>query len=239
LRLERDILKKLRRSSGNRRDEVSPDRGSPGSLASAGHVRGAERVTVRLLRVAVAARGLGRSARARSPIARSWPIPAGSCAASGTVRGAAHPGRAACRGPEHQPQAGRAGDAPARHPGPGAAAISRVHNRQQAFPADRGQPAGPQFRGREARSDLVGRYPLHPDRRGLVVPGRDPRPVHPENRRLGDARAQARRTHHGRTDQAIQRRRPAPDLVHHWDRAASMPPATTAKSCRPPPSPNR
>jgi transposase InsO family protein len=32
---------------------------------------------------------------------------------------------------------------------------------------------------------------------------------------------------------AIHRRRPAAGLIHHSDRAANMPPATTARSCRP------
>ena len=47
---------------------------------------------------------------------------------------------------------------------------------------------------------LAGGYHLHPDRRGLVVPGRDPRPVHPKSGRLGNARAHARRTHDCRAD---------------------------------------
>src|SRR5689334_2827395 len=38
---------------------------------------------------------------------------------------------------------------------------------------------------------------------------------------------------------AIQRRRPGPDLIHHSDAAASMPPAIIARSCRPPPSRNQ
>jgi transposase-like protein len=42
-RMERDILKKLWPSSRNRRDEVPPDRGPPGRLAGARHVRCAER----------------------------------------------------------------------------------------------------------------------------------------------------------------------------------------------------
>src|SRR5215470_18326299 len=55
LRTERDILKNVFPSSRNRRDEVPPDRGPPGYLAGAGHVRCVERVAVRLLRVAVTA----------------------------------------------------------------------------------------------------------------------------------------------------------------------------------------
>src|SRR3954466_1581700 len=47
---------------------------------------------------------------------------------------------------------------------------------------------------------LVGGYHRYPDRRGLALPGRGPRPVHPQDSWLGDARAYARRTYHGRTD---------------------------------------
>ena len=52
----------------------------------------------------------------------------------------------------------------------------------------------------QAQSGLVGGHHLHFDRRGLALPGRNPRSVHPKGRRLGDARAYARRTHHGRPD---------------------------------------
>ena len=38
---------------------------------------------------------------------------------------------------------------------------------------------------------------------------------------------------------AIQRRRPGPCLMHDPDRGSQMPPATTARSSRPPPSRNR
>ena len=56
LQTERDIFKKkLWRSSRNRRDEVPLDRGPPGDLAGACHVRGAERVAVGLPRVVVTA----------------------------------------------------------------------------------------------------------------------------------------------------------------------------------------
>ena len=166
--------------------------------------------------------------------------PAGSCRAPGPIWGAAYPCRAACRGPDRQPQAGRAGHAPAWHPGSGAAPLSRVHDRQQAFPAGRGQPAGSEFCGREAQSGLVGGHHLHPDRRGLALPGRDPRSVHPKGGRLGDARAHARRTHHGRPDHGNPA---APSGGGSRSitpiAAASTPPATTAISCRPPPSRNR
>src|SRR4051812_43383007 len=50
------------------------------------------------------------------------------------------------------------------------------------------------------RRGLVGGYHRYPDRRGLALPGRDPRPVHPQDSWLGDARAYARRTYDGRTD---------------------------------------
>ena len=148
------------------------------------------------LRVAITA---GKPAQDRQSRAAGR-YPAGSCRPPGPIWGTAYSCRAACRGPERQPQAGRAGDAPAWHPGSRAAPLSRVHDRQQAFPAGRGQPAGSEFRGREARSDLVGGYHLHPDRRGLALPGRDPRSVHPKSGRLGDARSYARRTHHRRAD---------------------------------------
>jgi len=55
LRMERDILKKLWPSSRNPRNEVPPHPGSSRRLAGARHVRGAERVAVRLLRVAITA----------------------------------------------------------------------------------------------------------------------------------------------------------------------------------------
>jgi len=47
-----------------------------------------------------------------------------------------------------------------------------------------------------AQSSLVGRYHLHSDQRGLALPGRDPRPVHPQGGWLGHARSHACRTHH-------------------------------------------
>src|SRR5215469_16987423 len=108
LRTERDILKKLWRSSRNRRDEVPLDRGSPGDLAGACHVRGAEPVAVGLLRVAVTA---GQPTQDRQSRAAGR-HPAGPCAAPGTIRSAVHPRRAARRGPNCQPQAGRTGYAP-------------------------------------------------------------------------------------------------------------------------------
>ena len=195
-----------------------------------------ERVAVGLLRVAITA---GKPAQDRQSRAAGR-YPAGSCRAPGPIWGAAHPCRAACRGPDRQPQAGRAGHAPAWHPGSGAAPLSRVHDRQQAFPAGSGQPAGSEFCGREAQSGLVGGHHLHPDRRGLALPGRDPRPVHPQGGRLGDARAHARRTHHRRPDHGNPT---APSGAGSRSitpiAAANTPPATTARSCRPPPSPNR
>src|SRR4051812_35944616 len=95
----------------------------------------------------------GRKARARSPIANCWAISGGFMPSTGAGMGAAYPRRTACRGAEGQPQAGRAGDAPAWHPGSPAASLSCVHHRQQAFSADRGHPARPEFRGREAGSE--------------------------------------------------------------------------------------
>src|SRR3954453_12568790 len=95
----------------------------------------------------------GRKARARSPIANCWAISGGFMPGPGADMGAAYPRRTACRGPECRPQAGRAGDAPAWHPGSRAASLSCVHHRQQAFSADRGHPARPEFRGREAGSE--------------------------------------------------------------------------------------
>jgi hypothetical protein len=43
-----------------------------------------------------------------------------------------------------------------------------------------------------------GRYHVYSDRRGLALPGRDPRPVHPQSGRLGHARSPAGRTDHCR-----------------------------------------
>src|SRR6266853_3423912 len=54
-RMERDILKNCGHLLWNPRNEVPPDRGSSGGLAGARHVRCAERIAVRLLRLAVAA----------------------------------------------------------------------------------------------------------------------------------------------------------------------------------------
>ena len=95
----------------------------------------------------------GQKARARSPIANCRAISGGFMPSTGADRGTAYPRRTACRGPECQPQAGRAGDAPAWHPGSRAASLSCVHRPQQAFSADRGHPARPEFRGREAGSE--------------------------------------------------------------------------------------
>src|SRR4051812_28696088 len=84
VRLERGILRRRWRFSRNRRDEVPPDRGSPGCLAGAGHVQRTERVALRLLCLAITA---GERAQDR----RAWAAgryPAGSCPAPGTVWGA-------------------------------------------------------------------------------------------------------------------------------------------------------
>src|SRR6185437_6959815 len=124
--------------------------------------------------------------------------PAGPCAAPGTVWRTAHSRRTTRRRTWRQPQAGRAAHATAWHPGAGAAPLSSLHDRQQAFAPRGGKPAGPELCRRAAGSDLAGRYHLYPDRRGLALPGRDPRPVHPQSGRLGDARSPACRTHHRR-----------------------------------------
>src|SRR5215469_3166149 len=125
LRTERDILKRLWPSSRNRRDEVPLDRGPPGYLVGACHVRGAERGAVGLLRVAVTA---GQPTQDRQSRAAGR-HPAGPCAAPGTIRSAAHPRRTARRGPNRQPQAGRTGHAPAWYPGADAAPLSRVYSK--------------------------------------------------------------------------------------------------------------
>src|SRR3954452_22409725 len=140
---------RLWRSSRKRRDEVRPDRGSAGCLAGARPVRCTRRVSVRLLCMAITAGKPARDRQSRT----AGRYPAGSCRAPGKVWGTTYSCRAACRGPECRPQAGRAGDAPAWHPGSRAASLSCVHHRQQAFSADRGHPARPEFRGREAGSE--------------------------------------------------------------------------------------
>ena len=142
----RHLKKGCGASSRKRRDEVPPDRRSAGCLAGARHVRCARRIAVGLLRLAITA---GKPAQDRqSRTAERYP--AGSCRAPGPIWGAPYSCRTACRGPECQPQAGRAGHAPAWHPGSRATALSCVHDRQQAYSADRGQPARPEIRGREA-----------------------------------------------------------------------------------------
>src|SRR6202022_4857317 len=89
LRTERDILKKAWPSSWNHRDEVPLDRGPPGYLAGACHVRGAERVAVRLLRVAVTTRQPTQDRQSRA----AGRHPADPCAAPRTIRSAARPRR--------------------------------------------------------------------------------------------------------------------------------------------------
>ena len=166
--------------------------------------------------------------------------PARPCPAPATIRGAAHACRAARRGPSRQPQAGRAADAPAWYPGSGAAPLSRLHDRQQAFPAGGAEPAGPGFRRRPARTGLAGGHHLHPDRRGLALPGRGPRPVHPQGGRLGHARPHARRTDPRGADHGDPAAPPGSRASSITPTAAaSTPPATTAISCRPPASSNR
>jgi hypothetical protein len=168
---------------------------------------------LRLLRLAITAGKPARDCQSRD----AERYPAGSGAAPGPIWGAAHPRRTACRGPDPQPPADRAGDAPAWHSGsratplPGATGCAR----QTASIPCRSRPTcwigiswptGPIRACPGAGRGLVGRYPLHPDWRGLALfgcdprLGCDPRPVHPEGGWLGDARSYACRTHHGRPD---------------------------------------
>jgi len=91
LRMERDNLKKLWPSSRNRRDEVPPDRGSPGCLAGARHGRRARHLAVRLLCLAITA---GKRAQDRQSRAAEQ-YPAGSRRSSGPVWGTAYPRRTA------------------------------------------------------------------------------------------------------------------------------------------------
>src|SRR5262249_58563591 len=105
------LKKKWWHLSGNRRDEVPLDRGPPGYLAGACHVRGAERVAVGLLCVAVTAGQPPQDRQSRV----AGRHPAGPCATPGTIRRTAHPCRIARHGPNRQPQAGRI--APTRGPG--------------------------------------------------------------------------------------------------------------------------
>jgi hypothetical protein len=144
---------------------------------------GAERVAVGLLRVAVTA---GQPAQDRQSRAVGR-YPTGSCAALGTIRSAARPRRTASRGSNRQRK--RVERVMRQHGlrARGAAPLSRVHNRQQAFPPGGGKPAGSELCRRPAQSSLVGRYHLHSDQRGLALPGRDPRPVHPQGGGLGHA----------------------------------------------------
>src|SRR4051794_16813596 len=170
----------------------------------------------------------GRKARARSPIANCWAISGGFMPSTGADMGAAYPRRTACRGPECQPQAGRAGDAPAWHPGSHAASLSCVHHRHQAFSADRGHPARPEFRGREAGSEPA------PAKAGVwladipyiptgecwlylaVILDRFTRTI------VGWALRDHMRAELTRAalTTAIRRRRPAANLIHHSDRAS-------------------
>ncbi len=175
------------------------------------------RVICDALSVAFTLGGHGRRAHARSPAASCWPIFGESMPSTGNATGRrAFTPNCALRA-RRQPQAGRAAHAPARHPGVGAAALSRLHDRQQAFPARGGKPAEPELCRRPARSDLAGRYNVYPDRRGLALPGRAARPVHPQGRRLGHARSHACRTHHRRAHHGNPTATPESGLVHHSD----------------------
>src|SRR3954469_12689024 len=170
----------------------------------------------------------GQRARARSPIANGRAISGGFMPSTGADMGAAYPRRTACRGPERRPQAGRAGDAPAWHPGSRAASLSCVHHRQQAFSADRGHPARPEFRGREAGSEPA------PAKAGVwladitdiltgegwlylaVSPDRFTRKI------VGWAMREHMRAEltMAALTMAVQRRRPRAGLIHHADRAS-------------------
>ena len=59
-----------------------------------------------------------------------------------------------------------------------------------------------------------------PTERGLALPGRDPRPVHPQGGRLGHARSHARRTHHRCAHHGDPTARPGAGLIHHSDRGS-------------------
>ena len=79
---------------------------------------------------------------------QSWApgrYPAGLCSSPGTIWCAAHPLRAAGRGPNRQPQADRAGEAPARYPSAGATPLPGVNDRQQAFSAGGAKSPGSEF----------------------------------------------------------------------------------------------
>src|SRR3954447_25851237 len=170
----------------------------------------------------------GRKARARSPIANCWAISGGFMPSTGADMGAAYPRRTACRGPECRPQAGRAGDAPAWHPGSRAASLSCVHHRQQAFSADRGHPARPEFRGREAGSEpapaqaevwLADITDIPTGEGWLYLAGSPDRFT---RKIVGWARREHMRAELTRAalTMAVQRRRLRAGLIHHADRGS-------------------
>jgi transposase len=92
LRLQRDILKRQSRSSRKRRDEVPLDRGSPGCLAGAGHVRCAEHLALWFLRLAITAGEPAQDRRSRA--AERYPAP--SRRPPWLIWGTAHPRQTAC-----------------------------------------------------------------------------------------------------------------------------------------------
>src|SRR5947207_1946503 len=67
---------------------------------------------------------------------------------------------------------------------------------------------------------MVSRYHLHSDQRGLALPGRDPRPVHPQGGGLGHARHMRAELTIAALTMAIQRQRPGAGLIHHSDRGS-------------------
>ncbi len=66
---------------------------------------------------------------------------------------------------------------PQRHPLQGPAAVRRPDHRQPPRPPGGRQRPGPRVLPRSARYRLGGRHHLHPDRRGLALPGGGDRPV--------------------------------------------------------------
>src|SRR3954468_16083056 len=187
-------------------------------------MRCAQRIAVGLLRLAITARKPARDRQSRT----AGRYPAGSCRAPGKVWGTTYSCRTACRGPECQPQADRAGDAPAWHPGSRAASLSCVHHRQQAFSADRGHPARPEFRGREAGSEPA------PAKAGVWLADITDIPtgegwlylaVSPDRftrKTVGWAMREHMRAQLTRAalTMAVQRRRPRAGLIHHADRGS-------------------
>jgi putative transposase len=117
------------------------------------------------------------------------------------------------RGAYGEPRPRRTAHAPSWHPATNAATVSGAHHGQPSRFADRAE---------FARTDLRGpnQVWLAADRRRMALSGRRIGSLHQEDRWLVDARSPARRTRHRCLVQAIQRQRPAPDLIHHSDRGS-------------------